>query len=99
LGPSQGPALAFPIQSTKRAQRRPIKSSKFHHPEYSYRCPIITVESGNVNQTDEARAKRARPAKRVRVQSPPKAKKTVVKQIDSERLNRAVQYLKETPKR
>ena len=40
-----------------------------------------------MDQTDEARAKRARPAKRVRVQSPHKAKKTVVKQIDSERLN------------
>ena len=56
-------------------------------------------ESRNVDQTDKARGKRARPAKRVRVQSPHKAKKTVVKQIDSERLNRAVQYLKETPKR
>ena len=53
-----------------------------------------------MDQTDEARAKRARPAKRARVQSPHKAKKTVVKQIDSERLNRAVQYLiKESPKR
>jgi hypothetical protein len=53
-----------------------------------------------VDQTDEARAKRARPAKRVRVQSPHKVKKTVVKQIDPERLNRAVQYLiKETLKR
>jgi len=51
-----------------------------------------------VDQTDEARAKRARPAKRARVQSPHKVKKTVVKQIDPERLNRAVQYLKETPK-
>jgi hypothetical protein len=58
------------------------------------------VENGNVDQTDEAKAKRARPAKRVHVQSPLKAKKTVVKQIDPERLNRAVQYLiKETPKR
>jgi len=59
----------------------------------------ITVESSNVDQTDEARAKRARPAKRARVQSPHKVKKTVVKQIDPERLNRAVRYLKETPKR
>jgi hypothetical protein len=69
--------------------------------EYHRRAgiPIITVESGNVDQTDEARAKRARPAKRARVQSPHKVKKTVVKQIDPERLNRAVQYLKETPKR
>ena len=58
---------------------------------------MITVESGNVDQTDEARAKRARPAKRARVQH--KVKKTVVKQIDPERLNRAVQYLKETRKR
>ena len=46
---------------------------------------MITVESGNVDQTDEARAKRARPAKRARVQSPHKVKKTVVKQIDPER--------------
>ena len=52
-----------------------------------------------MDQTDEARAKRARPAKRARVQSPHKVKKTVVKQIDPERLNRAVQYLKETRKR
>ena len=59
----------------------------------------ITVESSNVDQTDEARAKRARPAKWARVQSPHKVKKTVVKQIDPERLNRAVRYLKETPKR
>jgi hypothetical protein len=52
-----------------------------------------------VDQTDEVKAKRARPAKRG-VRSPDKAKKkTVVKQIDPERLNRAVQYLKETPKR
>ena len=52
-----------------------------------------------MDQTDEARAKRERAAKRARVRSPDKAKKAVVKQIDSERLNRAVQYLKETPKR
>jgi len=72
-------------QSTKRAQRHLIKSSGSIIPEYSYRCPIITVESGNVDQTDEARAKRARPAKWARVQSPHKVKKTVVKQIDPER--------------
>jgi hypothetical protein len=53
-----------------------------------------------VDQTDEDKAKRAWPAKWARVRSPDKAKKkTVVKQIDPERLNRAVQYLKETPKR
>ena len=38
-----------------------------------------------MDQTDEARAKRARPAKWARVQSPHKVKKTVVKQIDPER--------------
>ena len=52
-----------------------------------------------MDQTDEAKAKQARPAKRARVRSLDKAKKTVVKQIDPERLNRAVQYLRETPKR
>jgi hypothetical protein len=52
-----------------------------------------------VDQTEEAKAKRARPAKRARVRSPDKGKKTVVNQIDPERLNRAVQYLKESPKR
>jgi hypothetical protein len=89
----QGRRWQLPIQSMKRGRLSSII------PEYSWRCPIITVESGNVDQTDEARAKRARPAKGARVQSPHKVKKRVVKQIDSERLNKAVQYLKETPKR
>ena len=51
------------------------------------------VSSDLAKRTQYGRgAKRARPAKRAR--SPDKAKKAVVKQIDSERLNRAVETLK-----